>query len=150
MNHLTTMTDTYRGGNAARINSCCCSAAWRRSIEGVWFIGRESRVGREPVSSAASLHGLCQITKTMKTSCFSRLKIYIHSLMKDRKKWRPRRHSPNQLRNTGKLRKRGKRLGIGGRRGGRGRKELTASWKKISKAGAIGSKKAMRKVGRGR
>ena len=46
--------------------------------------------------------------------------------MKDRKKWRPRRHSPNQPRNAGKLRKRG----IRGRREGRGRKELTASWKK--------------------
>ena len=64
-----------------------------------------------------------------------------HSLMQDRKKWRPRRHSPNQLRNTGKLRKRGKRGGIGGTREGRGRNELTASWKKISRAGAIGAQK---------
>ena len=50
--------------------------------------------------------------------------------------------------NAGNLRKRGKRGGIGGWREGRGRKELTASWKKISRAGAIGSTKAMRKVGR--
>ena len=50
--------------------------------------------------------------------------------MKDRKKWRPRRHSPNQPRNAGKLRKREKRGGIGGRRERRGRKEVTASWKK--------------------
>ena len=50
--------------------------------------------------------------------------------------------------NAGNLRKRGKRGGIGGWREGRGRKELTASWKKISRAWAIGSTKAMRKVGR--
>ena len=68
-------------------------------------------------------------------------KKFTHSLMQDRKKWRPRRHSPNQLRNTGKLRKRGKRGGIGGTREGRGRNELTASWKKISRAGAIGAQK---------
>ena len=50
--------------------------------------------------------------------------------------------------NAGNLRKRGKRGGIGGWRERRERKELTASWKKISRAGAIGSTKAMRKVGR--
>ena len=49
--------------------------------------------------------------------------------------------------NAGKLRKRGKRGGKGGWREGRGRKELTVSWKKISRAGAIGSTKAMRKLG---
>ena len=31
--------------------------------------------------------------------------------MKDRKKWKPRRHSQNQPKNAGKLRKRGKRGG---------------------------------------
>ena len=50
--------------------------------------------------------------------------------------------------NAGNLRKRGKRGDIGGWREGRGRKELTASWKKISRAGAVGSTKKMRKVGR--
>ena len=74
--------------------------------------------------------------------------IYIYNtLIKGRKKWRPRRHSPIQPRAQG-LRKRGKRGGIGGWREGRGRKELTASWKKISRAWAIGSTEATRKVGR--
>ena len=65
-----------------------------------------------------------------------------HTLIKVRKKWRPRRHSPNQPR-TQESKGRGWREG-------RGRKELTASWKKISRAWAIGSTEAMRKVGRGR
>ena len=48
--------------------------------------------------------------------------------------------------NAGSLRKKGKKGGIGGWREGRGRKELTASCKKISRAWKIGSTKAMRKV----
>ena len=50
--------------------------------------------------------------------------------------------------NAGNLRKKGKRGGIRGWREGRGRKELTALWKKISRAWAMGSTKAMRRVGR--
>ena len=52
--------------------------------------------------------------------------------------------------NTEKLRKRGKRGGTGWWSEGRGRKELMESWKKISRAWAIGSTESMRKVGRGR
>ena len=59
-----------------------------------------------------------------------------------------RRESKESTKNAGSLTKRGKRGGIGGWREGRGRKELTALWKKISRAWAIGSTKAMRKVGR--
>ena len=74
-----------------------------------------------------------------------------HTLIKERKKWGPRRHTPNQPSlNAGKLRKRGKRGGIGGWREGSGRKELTASWEKISRAWAIGSTEAMTKVARER
>ena len=101
----------------------------------------------------------------------------IHTLIKGRKKWRPRRHSPNQPRAQG-----GRRGGLGGCREGGVcalarqqnsrlfmgwhasrtadtiglarvglcvlhyiRKEVTASWKKFSRAWAIGSTKAMRK-----
>ena len=68
----------------------------------------------------------------------------MHTLIKVRKKWRPRRHSPNQPnRERRKAEEERKERRQRRWREGRGRKELTASWKKISRAGAIGSTEAM-------